>query len=203
VGREVTAPSIIKEIEKVQEGEQAPRNGSLALPKDMAVKPLSPKGLLNANLMLMLPTLTRISDGPPCGHANLSCGLPRLKENSLEGVLVVEVISTLLRPEVVNQEALKDVEGLAAVSEAARVIAVEVRGVVVLFEDGFSEKDERPGDVEAIGCSPFVPYSVKGFPSLLSRSAVHETVLGGLEESLVTALASGQDAHNLEPSADR
>ncbi len=108
-GREATAPSIIREIEKVQGGEQAPRNGSLALPKDMAVKPLSPKGLLNANLMLMLPTLTRRSDGPPGGHANLGRGLPRLKENSLEGVLAVEVITTSLRPEVVNQEAPEDV----------------------------------------------------------------------------------------------
>jgi hypothetical protein len=126
-----------------------------------------------------------------------------LKENPLEGVLAVEVIATSLRPEVVNQEAFEDVEGLAAVSEAARVIAVEVRGVVVLFEDGFSEKDERPNDVEAIGRSPFVPNSVKGFPSLLSRSAIHETVLCGLRGSLVIALASGWDTHNLEPSADQ
>jgi hypothetical protein len=35
-GGEATAPSIIKEIEKVQGGEQAPRNGSLALPKRRA-----------------------------------------------------------------------------------------------------------------------------------------------------------------------
>jgi hypothetical protein len=54
-----------------------------------------------------------------------------LKENSLEGVLAVEVITTSHRPEVVNQEAPadEDVEGLAAVGEAARVIAVEVGGV--------------------------------------------------------------------------
>jgi hypothetical protein len=96
-----------------------------------------------------------------------------LKENSLEGVLAVEVIAASLRPEVVNQEAPEDVKGLAAVGEAARVIAVEVRGVVVLFKDGFSKEDERPGDVEAIGRSPFVPYSVEGFPCLLSRSAIH------------------------------
>ncbi|CAM6004363.1 unnamed protein product [Sphagnum balticum] len=169
----------------------------------MAVKPLSPKGLLNANMMLMLPNLTRRSDGPPGGHANLGRGLPRLKENSLEGVLAIEVITTSLRPEVVNQEAPEDVEGLAAVGEAARVIAMEVQGVVVLFENGFSEKDERPGDVEAIGRSPFVPYFVESFPSLLSRSAIHKTVLGGLRGSLVTALASARDTHNLEPSADR
>jgi hypothetical protein len=126
-----------------------------------------------------------------------------LKENSLEGVLAVEVIATSLRPEVVNQEAPEDVKGLAAVGEAACVIAVEVRGVVILFEDGFSEKDEGPGDVEAIWRSPFVPNSVEGFPSLLSQSAIHETVLGRLRGSLVAALASGRDTHSLEPGADQ
>ncbi|CAK9237071.1 unnamed protein product [Sphagnum troendelagicum] len=169
----------------------------------MAVKPLSPKGLFNANLMLMLPTLTMRSDGPPSGHANLGSGLLRLEENSLKGVMAVEMIATSLRLEVVNQKAPEDVEGLAAVGETARVIAVEVRGVVVLFEDGLPEKDEGPGDVEAIGRSPFVPNSVEGFLGLLSRSAIHEAVLGGLRESLVAALVGGRDTHNLEPSADR
>jgi hypothetical protein len=51
-----------------------------------------------------------------------------LKENSLERVLAVEVFATSLRPEVVDQEAPENVERLAMVSEAARVIAVEVRG---------------------------------------------------------------------------
>jgi len=46
-GREATAPSIIREIKKVQGREQAPRNGSLALSKDLAVKPFGLKGLLN------------------------------------------------------------------------------------------------------------------------------------------------------------
>ncbi len=172
-GKEAAAPSIIREIEKVQGGEQAPRNGSLALPKDMAVEPLSPKGLLNANMKLMLPTLARRSDGSPSGHANFGRGLPRLKEDTLERVLAVEVSATSLRPEVVNQEAPEDVEGLAAISEAARVITVEVRGVVVLFKDGFPEEKEGLGDVEAIGRPPFVPNSVEGLPGLLSRGAIH------------------------------
>jgi hypothetical protein len=45
--REVTAPSVIREIEKIKGREQVPRNGSLALPKDVTVKPFSLKGLLN------------------------------------------------------------------------------------------------------------------------------------------------------------
>jgi hypothetical protein len=133
-GREAATPSIIREIEKVQGGEQAPRNGNLALPKDMAVEPLSPKGLLNANLKLMLPTLARRSDGPPSGHANLGRGLPRLKEDTFERVPAVEVSATSLRPEVVNQEAPEDVEGLAAISEAARVITVEVESHKVYYK---------------------------------------------------------------------
>jgi len=43
-GREARAPSIIRKIEKVQGGEQAPRNGSLALLKNAAVKPFNLKG---------------------------------------------------------------------------------------------------------------------------------------------------------------
>ncbi len=58
-GREATAPSIIRKIEKVQGGEQAPRNGSLALPKDVAVKPFSFKGKLNAILTILSPILAR------------------------------------------------------------------------------------------------------------------------------------------------
>jgi hypothetical protein len=53
------------------------------------------------------------------------------------------------------------------------VITVEVRGVVVLFEDGFLEEKEGPGDAEAIGRPPFVPDSVDGLPGLLSRGAIH------------------------------
>jgi hypothetical protein len=202
VGREATTPSIIRKIEKIQGGEQAPQNGILALPKDVAVKPFSPKGLLNANLMLMLPTLIRRFDDPPGGHANLGRGLPRLKENPLERVLAIEVFTTSFGPELINQEAPENVERLTTVSETARVITVEVRGVVVLFEDGFSKEYKGPGDVEAVGRSPFVPNTVKGFPSLLNRGAIHEAVLGGLRGSLVIALASGRDTHDLEPSAD-
>jgi hypothetical protein len=74
--REATAPSVIRKIEKIQGGEQAPRNGSLALPKDVAVKPFNLKGLLNAILIVLIPILARGPDGPPGGHANLSRSFP-------------------------------------------------------------------------------------------------------------------------------
>jgi hypothetical protein len=77
--REETAPLVIREIEKIQGGEQAPQNGSLTLPKDVVVKPFSLKGLLNAILIVLIPILARRPDGPPGGHANLSRSFPRLE----------------------------------------------------------------------------------------------------------------------------
>ncbi len=47
VGREAAAPSVIREIKKVQGREQAPRDGGLVLSEDVAVKPFRLKGLLN------------------------------------------------------------------------------------------------------------------------------------------------------------
>ncbi len=103
-GREARAPSVIKEIKKVQGGEQAPRNGSLALPKDVAVKPFSLKGMFNAILFVLIPSLMRGPDGPPSGHADLGRSLPRLKENSLEGILAVEMFATSLGLEVTRSQ---------------------------------------------------------------------------------------------------
>ncbi len=202
-GREATALSIIREIEKVQGGEQVPQNGGLTLPEDVAVKPFRPKGLLNSQLKFLPPILIRGSNGPPGGHADLGRGFPRLKKDSLEGVLAVEALAASLGPEVVEQEAPEDVKGLTKVGEAACVIAVKVQGVVIFFEDIFPKEDKGPGDVEAVGRLPFVPNTVEGLPSLSSRGAVHEAVLGRFRESLVTALASGRDTHDMEPGADR
>jgi len=202
-GREVAAPSIIREIKKVQGGEQVPRNDSVALPKDLAVKPFSLKGFLNVILIIFVPILVRRSNGPPSGHADLGRGLPRLKKNTLEGVLAIKVFATSLGLEIIEQEAPENVKGLSAVCEAARVVTVEVRGIVVVFEDSLSKEDKRPGDLEAVGRPPIVPHTEESVPSLLGRGAFHEAVLGGFRESLVTALAGGQDTHDLEPSADR
>ncbi len=79
MGREATAPSVIREIKEVQRGEQAPRNGKLTLPKDLVVKPFSLKGLLNVILLILTPILTRGPNGLPGGHANLGRGLPGLE----------------------------------------------------------------------------------------------------------------------------
>jgi hypothetical protein len=177
--REVIAPSVIREIKKIQGGEQAPRNGNLALPKDVAMKPFSLKGMLNAILFILIPSLTRGPDGLLGGHADLGRSLPRLKENSLEGVLAVEVFATSFGPEVIEQEAPEDVEGLASIGEAARMVAVKVRGVVFFFEDSLPKENEGPGDVEAVGRPPFIPNAEENIRSPLSKGAFPETVLSG------------------------
>ncbi len=57
--------------------------------------------------------------------------------------------------------------------------------------------------MKAVGRSLLVPNAEEGIPSLLSRGAFHEIVLGGLRESLVTALAGGRNFHDLKPSTYR
>ncbi len=83
------------------------------------------------------------------------------------------------------------------------MVALEVRGVVFLFEDGFPEQDEGPGDGDAIGSLPHFPSATEGIPGVLSGGAVEEAVLGRLGETLVTAFAGGLEPHGLEPSAHR
>ncbi|CAK9220078.1 unnamed protein product [Sphagnum troendelagicum] len=83
------------------------------------------------------------------------------------------------------------------------MVIVEVQEIVIFFKDGLSKENKWPGDVEAVGRPPFVPNTEVGIPSLLSRGAFHEAVLGGFRESLVTALAGGRDSHDLEPSTIR
>jgi hypothetical protein len=74
---------------------------------------------------------------------------------------------------------------------------LEVRGVVFLYEDNFPEKDEGPGDGEAVGRLPLLPSAMEGIPSLLGRGAIHKAVLGRLRESLVATFANVLEPHGL------
>jgi hypothetical protein len=202
-GREATAPSIIRKIEKVQGGEQAPQNGSLALPKDAAVKPFSLKGKLNAILIVLSPILARRSNGLPGGHAHLHRSFPGLEHNPFEGVLAIKVPLAPFGPEIIEQKAPKNVEGLSPLGEATQVVAMEVRGVVLFFEHGLPKKNEGPGNGEAIGRLPFAPDIEERTPGLLGRGAFHEAVSGRFLEPLVAAFARGLNSHGLEPGAHR
>jgi hypothetical protein len=94
-------------------------------------------------------------------------------------------------PKVVEEKASEDVKWLSSVREAAGVVALQVQGVVFLFEDSLPQKDERPGDGEAIGRLPFIPSATESIPSLLGGRAIHEAMLGRLREAQVTAFAGG------------
>jgi len=172
-GREATAPSIIRKIEKVQGREEVPQSGSLILPKDVSMKPFSLKGLLNASLSVMFSLMASGSNGLPGGHSDLGSGLPGLQEHSLEGVLVVEVPTATFRPEIEKEEAPKNVKGLSPIGEASWMVIVEPRRVVLLPDDSLAKKHKRPGDGEAAGCLPFLPYSCEGLPRKLGGRAVH------------------------------
>ncbi|CAK9266669.1 unnamed protein product [Sphagnum jensenii] len=89
------------------------------------------------------------------------------------------MFATSFGPKIVEQKVPEDVKWLSLIGETARVIAVEVRGVVFLFEHGFTKKNKRPGDVGVVRRLPFTPYTKEGIPGLLSMDALHETVLGG------------------------
>jgi hypothetical protein len=203
MGREATAPSIIRKVEKVQGGEQAPRNGSLTLPKDAAVKPFNLEGKLTAILIVLSPILVRRSNGLPSGHAHLRCSFPRLEQNPFEGVLAIKVPSASFGPEIIEQKAPKNVEGLSLVGEATRVVAMEVRGVVLFFEHGLPKKNEGPGNGEAIGRLSFAPNTEESTLGLLGRGAFHEAVSSRFLEPLVVAFAGGLNSHGLEPGAHR
>jgi hypothetical protein len=73
------------------------------------MKPLSLKGFFDTTLNVLVPILARRSNGFPGGHADLGRSLPCLKQDFFEGVLVVEVSTTSFRPNVVEQEAPKNV----------------------------------------------------------------------------------------------
>jgi hypothetical protein len=111
-----------------------PSDGSLALPKDVEVKPLGLKGLLNTNLNILVFTLTRGPNGFPGGHADLNHGHPSLEQDSFQGVLVVKVLAAPLGPEIVQQEASENVKGLLDIGVPSGVVSVKVRRVIFLFD---------------------------------------------------------------------
>jgi hypothetical protein len=80
---------------------------------------------------------------------------------------------------------------LSKISEAASVIHEEPRRVVFMFQDGFTEKHKRPRRHEAVGCFPFVPNSLVGFPRALGHGALEEAMLWRFLSTRVANFAWG------------
>ncbi len=100
-GREATAPSVIRKIREEQRWEEAPPDGSAITPKDIQMKPFRSKGELNPSLHSRVIDRPRGPDGLPSGHADFDGGQPSLRENFVDGVAIVEVLTASLRPKVV------------------------------------------------------------------------------------------------------
>ncbi len=107
----------------------------------------------------------------------------------MEGVLIIKMFPTSFRPEIVQDEASQDVEGLAGVGEASGVVREEVGGVVFELRGDLSQKDERPGRHEVSMSFPLDPYAFVSFPGDLSSGVVEEVVSRGLFGARVTHFA--------------
>jgi hypothetical protein len=125
-----------------------------------------------------------------------------MEENFLKGVVIVKVFSTPFRPEVIKNEATKDVEGLLGVGEAVNVVREKSGGVVFEFYGGFTEEHKRPKGREVAVDIPFVPNALIGFLGALSHGTIKETVLRGFLGTRAAYLALGGDSHELELGAN-
>ncbi len=135
------------------------------------------------------------SNGLPSGHTDLDRSHPGLGENMLERVKAVEVLSAPLGPEIVEQETAKNVQRLSNIGEASHMVREESGQVVLLLDDGFPQKHERPGGDDVIERLPFSPNSFVGFPSALRHGAFEQAMDGRFNLAGVVDFALGRDAH--------
>jgi hypothetical protein len=86
-----------------------PPNGGIILSQNVHVEPFFFEVSLNASLNNGILGGSVRSNGLPKGHTDLNGGHPGLSKNLLEGILFSKVFPTSLRPEVVENEATKNV----------------------------------------------------------------------------------------------
>jgi hypothetical protein len=108
-----------------------------------------------------------------------------------------------LRPKEVKDEAAKDVKWLFDVGETPYMVPLDPGGVIFFFENGFTKRDERPGESNVIGRSPFLSDIIEGLPSPFGKGTLEKTMLRGFAGLLRANLACGEDPHALQPGAYR
>jgi hypothetical protein len=140
----------------------------------------------NASLSARILGVSVRFDSFPRSHAHLDSGHPGLGEDTFDGVLVAEMPFASLSPDVVQDEASKDVQGLSWVGEAVGVVSEVSRRVVLFFKDRFPKEDKGPIDVELHRSFPVVPYFLVSFPSLERPVAFEQAVFRGLLHVAVT-----------------
>jgi hypothetical protein len=105
-GREVAAPSIINQRNKIQGGEEVPPDGGVIRPHDAPVEPFFSKVKFDASKSVLVLGGPLGSNGLPTGHADFNSGHPGLSENRFEGELIIKVLSTSLSPETIDNETM-------------------------------------------------------------------------------------------------
>ncbi len=74
-----------------------------------------------------------------------------------------------LQPKEVEDEVAKDVKRLSNVGEAPYMVPLDPGGVIFSLEDGFTQHDERRGESDVIGHSPFLPNVIDASQARLAR----------------------------------
>jgi len=138
-GREAAAPSIIKRIQIVQRREEVPPNGGTVHAQNAPMEPFFPEAKLNISMSARILGIPLRLDSFPRGHTDLDSGHPGLGEYAFDGMLVPEVPFASFGPDVVQDEASENVQGLSWVGEAAGMVSELTRRVVLLFQGRFPE----------------------------------------------------------------
>ncbi len=95
----------------------------------------------------MIPTGALRFDGFPGGHADFGRGNPSLSEKALDRVVITKVPFASFGPDVVEDEAPQNVQGLPWKGESARVVG-QVPGLVflsfasLLAQEGFGTREK-------------------------------------------------------------
>jgi hypothetical protein len=103
-----------------------------------------------------------------------------LNKYAFDRVLVAEVAFASLGPNVIENEASENVEGLPWVCETTGVISKVPRGIVLLFEGRFTEEDEGPVYVELLRSFSLLPNSFVRFPSFERLGAFKQGSAAGI-----------------------
>ncbi len=96
---------------------------------------------------------------------------------------------------------MKDVNWLSNVREAPYMVPLDPGGIIFSLKDSFTQHDERPGESDIIGHSPFLPNIIEGLPSPFGERTFEKTMLKGFGGLLCANLAREEDPHALQLGA--
>jgi hypothetical protein len=165
--------------------------------------PFRPKGLLNPSLNTRVPGGPKGINGLPSGHPNLNGCHLGLLEDFPRGILIIEMLSTSLRPKEIEDKTPKDVKRLSDIGEASYMLPLNPGGVIFSLEYSFTQHDDWLGESDVIGCSSFLLDVIKGIPSPFGKGTLEKIVLRGFKDLFYANLTRGEDSHALQPCANR